>query len=168
LIDTHEGVWNQDGGGRNPKNRSEYLRGYQKLVLSDIRDAPENQHPTMHALIHRGLSVVLFWNKHHAQELLDLGLRPETAFGCISKFLFRPSRTSVDLVRSTDLQLLQLMTNKREIKIGIQIRCGDREIRNQETSVMARAVAFDSVALPFFQCADLQLLLSSHFRASHI
>lgn len=38
----------------------------------------------------RGSTSLLFDNPHHSEFLYSIGLRPETAFGCIFKYLFRP------------------------------------------------------------------------------
>lgn len=90
------------------------------------------------------------------QELWDIGLRPENAFGCIASYLFRPNRDTLWLVPKPTLAI---MTNPRIIKIGIQIRCGDTNIRKQQyRSADGNAEMpdrdFDRIAKPYFDCAQ--------------
>lgn len=90
------------------------------------------------------------------QELWDIGLRPENAFGCIASYLFRPNRDTLWLVPKPTLAI---MTNPRIIKIGIQIRCGDTNIKKQQyRSADGNAEMpdrdFDRIAKPYFDCAQ--------------
>ena len=65
------------------------------------------------------------------QALHALGLRPETAFGCILNFLLdlQPS------VKQHFSDILEVLTNPRVLKIGLQMRFGDATFHKQHQQV---------------------------------
>jgi hypothetical protein len=63
----------------------------------------------------------LFDNPYHRKQLLDFGLRPDTAFGCIVEFLFRPNTAVLNMTAP----LLSMLRQPEILKIGVQIRVGD-------------------------------------------
>ena len=122
---------------------------YKLFIESDLTEIKENEADVFRLLVHRGLSVGIFKNKYHSQQMIDLGLDPETAFGCITSYLFRPNRHSFSLVNTN---LMRIMTDEEVIKIGIQIRSGDQLIKHNTIEISD--AAFDRLALPYFECAE--------------
>jgi hypothetical protein len=55
------------------------------------------------------------------QRLLDMGLRPDTAFGCAARFLFEPQPA----VRELFAEEIDRLSDPAALKIGIQIRTND-------------------------------------------
>lgn len=88
----------------------------------------------------RGSSVRLFENPFHRQQLRNMGLTPETAFGCAMEFLFKP----IPEVMSLILPTMHLLAKKPSI--GIQIRVGDHALHGSD---VARVDEFAN----FFDCA---------------
>eukprot|EP00195_Chlamydomonas_chlamydogama_P012370 CAMPEP_0202906914 /NCGR_PEP_ID=MMETSP1392-20130828/40694_1 /ASSEMBLY_ACC=CAM_ASM_000868 /TAXON_ID=225041 /ORGANISM="Chlamydomonas chlamydogama, Strain SAG 11-48b" /LENGTH=400 /DNA_ID=CAMNT_0049595601 /DNA_START=285 /DNA_END=1488 /DNA_ORIENTATION=+ len=128
---------------------------YREFVLADIRQLPGNNYTTWHLGIQRGLSVAIFHNLAHHEELHSLGLRPDTAFGCALAYLMRPNRQTMQLVPRP---LMSAMTDERIIKIAIQIRTGDKIIKSggnvNATAGSISKAAFTRLAEPFFTCAQ--------------
>jgi len=84
----------------------------------------------------------MFDNPNHRSQLLAMGLRPDTLFGCVLHFLFAPSPT---LLNGFETQVAALAQPK-VLKIGIQIRMGDNHIFDNpdNTQLMAdRRAWFD-------------------------
>lgn len=121
---------------------------YQLFIESNLTALKENEADVFTLLVHRGISFGIFKNKYHSQQLVDLGLNPETAFGCITSYLLRPNRVSFNLVNK---ELMSLMTNDKIFKIGIQIRSGDHLIKHNTFKISDEA--FDRLARPYFDCA---------------
>ncbi len=48
-------------------------------------------HPVLFTASNRGRTFRLFDNPYHRRALREMGLRPETAFGCAFRFLFQPN-----------------------------------------------------------------------------
>jgi hypothetical protein len=48
-------------------------------------------HPVIFVTSNRGRTYRLFDSPHHRRALGEMGLRPETAFGCAFRFLFQPN-----------------------------------------------------------------------------
>lgn len=69
--------------------------------------------------LNRGASVRLFDNPFHAQQLRNMGLTPETAFGCAVDFLFAPVPEIMNMIRPSVEYLKNYLT------IGIHVRAGD-------------------------------------------
>ena len=124
---------------------------YKLFIESNLLELEENEADVFKLLVHRGLTVGMFKNKNHAQQVMDFGLKPETAFGCITSYLFRPNRHSFTLVSKN---LMSLMTDEDVIKIGIQIRSGDKLIQHNADMTEITDAAFDRLALPYFECAE--------------
>ncbi len=75
-----------------------------------------------------GLIIPLFDNPFYKFRLYELGLTPETAYGCIFSFLFGLRSTAKDTVKKE----IEAMEDSRYIKIGIHIRTSDPTMANQE------------------------------------
>ena len=94
-----------------------------------------------------GVLNILFDNPVYTKELYNLGLRPETAFGCAIDFLFAPSIA----VRTYFAHEFRVMSSSM-LKIGIQIRLGDGYLKGGTDEKYADA-SFKGVQ-QFFACAE--------------
>ena len=74
----------------------------------------------------RGYSVRLFDNPHAGLILRSAGLSPETAFGCVVNYLFAPKSA----VFSELLPQYHVLSNPDILKISVQIRVGDSQMRS--------------------------------------
>jgi hypothetical protein len=81
------------------------------------------------------------------QALYDMGLRPETAFGCAFRFLFSPN-DAVKEAFGTEFERLEDSHND-VLKIGVNIRLGDWVF----DSKMDRSIANLSFLQGTFDCA---------------
>eukprot|EP00884_Botryococcus_braunii_P023637 jgi/Botrbrau1/9958/Bobra.0012s0053.1 len=95
----------------------------------------------------RGVTSKLFNNPYHAEYLYSIGLRPETSFGCIFQYLFRPIPTVLEMYRHD----MKVLTDPVILKIGIQVRCGDHVFHENATHVGSSLLPR---FLPMFQCAE--------------
>ncbi|GFR47375.1 hypothetical protein Agub_g9086, partial [Astrephomene gubernaculifera] len=103
---------------------------YGTFVRSHLGSVGPHAASTLVLRMHRGLSVALFNNPHHRQQLESLGLRPDTAFGCAVHYLFGLNAATRALA-AAEPELHAMMVDERVIKIGIQIRLGDERILQQ-------------------------------------
>jgi hypothetical protein len=92
-----------------------------------------------------GLTVRLFENPYVRQRLLDMGLFPDTAFGCAMDFLFAPNAE----VQAVVARERQRLAEPGALKIGIQIRTND--------SVLEQQPQISDLAPwePYFRCAQV-------------
>lgn len=101
-----------------------------------------------------GIVVPLFDNALYRLQLFRMGLRPETAYGCMFNFLFDILPT----VRDMFAREISIMEDSSSIKIGIQIRTGDETLNHQRLSVEdpseAEAVVVLGKHAEIFRCAD--------------
>ena len=86
----------------------------------------------------------LFNNPWAKQALMDIGLRPDTAIACAFPYLFKPCQE----VKAMYADAWKSMADPSILKIGIQVRLGDRSFTSNNTSP-----SWDSVA-PYFACAN--------------
>ena len=101
-------------------NESEFLSFFQHDDLTSLWEKFETVvFHTDHSHVHAA-----FDNPHLIKALSSLGFQRETAFACLFDFLYRPTRETVNAVKS---QLPSLLSNEY-IKIGIQIRVGDWQL----------------------------------------
>ena len=109
-----------------------------------------------------GLVVPLFDNPLYKQPLFKMGLRPETAFGCMYAFLFEILPAAREMLAHE----IAAMEDPDSIKIGIQIRTGDDTMTNQilgEPTLEEAETALNPHAVTF-QCAvalEAQVLAAS-------
>ena len=98
-----------------------------------------------------GMVVPLFDNPVYKQQLVNMGLRPETAYGCMYAFLFQVLPATKELL----VRELAAMEDPESIKIGIQIRTGDDTMTNQtlEDPTLEEAEEALSPHDVTFQCA---------------
>lgn len=99
-----------------------------------------------------GVLYLLFDNPLYKQRLYDMGLRPETAFGCMHNFLFE----ILPAVKDKFLGETAIMEDHNNIKIGIQIRTGDDTMMNQtlDDPTLDEAEAVVGAHASIFQCAE--------------
>ena len=95
----------------------------------------------------RGRSYLLFDNPYHNEFLYSLGLKPETALGCVAKYLFRlNAATCTDRVQQMEKMLIEDGKNNF-LRIGIQVRVGDAVFEKGLTVPLEYAQAH-------FECAE--------------
>lgn len=116
------------------------------LLKGDIRQNPvgHDNVTTVVVASNRGRVWDLFDNPFSRQALMDMGLRPDTAIACAFSYLFRPRQEVKALYADT----WKTMADPSILKIGIQIRLGDRMFMGNNT-----APNWDNVA-PYFACAQ--------------
>ena len=116
-----------------------------ELLSGDIRFNPAS-HANVTAVVvasNRGRVWNVFDNPHHKSALLAAGLRPDTALPCAFRFLFRPRPEVAAMYQHT----WNVLADRSALKIGIQIRVGDRVFKDDVADV-----SWESIA-PFFACA---------------
>lgn len=69
-----------------------------------------------------------FKYKHLQKSLNRLGLEPNTAFACISEYLFKPKLPALDLIT----QYTSVLALPTVFSVGIHIRTGDQSMRDAE------------------------------------
>ncbi|OUM58117.1 hypothetical protein PIROE2DRAFT_16698 [Piromyces sp. E2] len=128
------------------------------------------------ALIYRiqnGKLQRIFENVFHKQQLYEMGLRPDTAFGCAFEFLFKPKPDIIDIVKDAYDEMKikrnhylgknsQLLTGKNylpddglePLRIGMQIRLGDNTFSETGSFVCADNVLLFNQVRQFFDCAE--------------
>ena len=84
--------------------------------------------------------------QHLQPRLQELGLKPQTTFGCILNYLFRPKPPALDFIS----KYTSVLTLPSVFSVGIQIRTGDASMKSAEYD------ATNTVGLhkDFFRCAD--------------
>jgi len=134
---------------------------YKQFILEDFTQGPSKDAEVWDIGIQRGFSVPMFWSLAHHARLWDMGLRPDTAFGCAIDYLMRPTRFTLNLVKP---DMLGVMTDESIIKIGIQVRTGDKAITDNITADRFPDKAYDRMVQPFFDCASqLETDIKRHF-----
>lgn len=116
------------------------------LMQGDISRNPvgHDNVTTVVVTSNRGRVWDLFDNPFARQALMDMGLRPDTAIACTFSYLFRPRQEVKALYADT----WKTMADPSILKIGIQVRLGDRIFIGNNT-----VPDWDSVA-PYFACAQ--------------
>ena len=94
-----------------------------------------------------GFISLLFENPVYKRTLYEVGLRPETAFGCALDYLFAPS-ISVQTYFSHEFRIM----SSNLLKVGVQARLGDSYLRGGVHGSYA-AASLSSVK-HFFDCAQ--------------
>jgi hypothetical protein len=122
--------------------------GTDDLLQGDARLNPVG-HANVTTIVvatNRGRVWNLFDNPHHIGELLDFGLRPDTAFACAFRYLFRPRPEVVADFQPT----WDRLADPAVLAIGIQVRIGDQVFRGIENDTGEDAWRS---AAPYFECA---------------
>ncbi|KAJ3167393.1 hypothetical protein HDU88_002315 [Geranomyces variabilis] len=117
------------------------------ILFSNLTSFPAEHLTHVFYSSNRGVSFRLFNNPYHRRKLLDMGLRPETAFRCVFNYLFHPRSNVEALMAPLRAEIHQPGT----LVIGIQIRLGDRSFSEGPVGPVDQ---YD----PYFHCArDIQL-----------
>lgn len=106
------------------KLQDKFLRQKLTDLLSDSR--------TVLIAMNRGKTIRMFENTHHRAQLAAYQLTPETAFGCIARYLFQPKPEVFS--HMGDL-LGRLADAKGQLVIGIQIRAGDTYLNKADHGI---------------------------------
>jgi len=116
---------------------------------TDLNTQPD-KHPNVSTLLmasNRGRSYLLFDNPHHNRTLLSMGLRRESALGCVMHYLFTPKPEACgESCRVIHSALIEA-GKQGVLRVGIHVRVGDH-IWNP------LALASVRLADPFISCAD--------------
>ncbi|GAX74912.1 hypothetical protein CEUSTIGMA_g2358.t1 [Chlamydomonas eustigma] len=177
TFDPEYDMWSFNNTAENPANLSFYQRDpkfekNKEQLVSLYQRTDLNLHLPDHRTIimHRahGRLRYLFNNPHHSYQLQQWGFRPETAFGCVFRFLFYP--TSEALAQVADVSELvgnrtylaqearlghvvpafRYNPGRRTVIIGIQLRTGDKSMRALDSC--DRKIDEPNFKL-FFECA---------------
>lgn len=115
-----------------------------RLLRFDLNEIMNKEAWTTLISINRGKTIRMFENQKHITRLNATGLTPSTAFGCIVNYLIKP-KPEVFLPVLDQLHTMATLTPDT-LKIGIQIRTGDRTMGNSHHAPV------DDYA-GFFNCA---------------
>lgn len=115
-----------------------------RLLRFDLNEIMNKEAWTTLISINRGKTIRMFENQNHIARLSATGLTSATAFGCIVNYLIKP-KPEIFLPVVNQLHTMASLTSNI-LKIGIQIRTGDRTMGNSH-----RATADEYAG--FFNCA---------------
>lgn len=116
-----------------------------RFINSDINDLLDPNYETVLISMNRGKTIALFGNAKHADHLRShMHLDHYTCFGCVLGFLMQPKPEIFQPV----LPELKRLLDPETLYIGIQIRCGDDWLRDQNHAVDL------SSWMGFFTCAQ--------------
>ena len=105
--------------------------------------------PELWIVSNRGRTVRMFENPHYGKKLRDLGLTPETAFGCAFRYLFTPNKEVIDRYRD----YISILDQPNILKIGISIRVGDRVFREDINQTKEKIEEEWNKVDSYFKCA---------------
>ncbi len=100
---------------------------------------------TTFMVINRGKTIRMFENQNHVKQLTEMGLTPATAFGCLTYHLLQPK---AEIFAPLLPQLRSLRSSDKILRIGIQIRSGDKMMMNPHHQIDAGEYS------AFFSCAE--------------
>ncbi|WIA14793.1 hypothetical protein OEZ85_003277 [Tetradesmus obliquus] len=132
---------NREGDHRGP----EHAVFYKWFTDTQLEDVGSNATYLLWS-VNRGL----VWkaatsNTHIKQRLRSLGFNPINIFGCLFDYLYRPTPSTMSLVRP----LLPQLLDPTIFKIGLQIRTGDQHLGGGQ-----KAKQFED-AFEWFHCARI-------------
>ena len=115
------------------------------LLQGDIKKNPVGHENVTSVVVasNRGRVWAVFDNPFAKQGLVDAGLRPDTAIACAFSYLFRPRQE----VKALYAEKWKIMADPSILKIGIQVRLGDRMFTGSNASP-----SWESVEA-YFACA---------------
>ncbi|BGP20168.1 hypothetical protein JCM10213v2_008303 [Rhodosporidiobolus nylandii] len=101
--------------------------------------------PWIKFFTNRGMVYRSFQYKHLQKSIARLGLKPESAFACISQYLFKPKPPAMSLIS----QYTSVLALPSVFSIGIHVRTGDRSMRDPEWDQLNTVKRHTQ----FFRCA---------------
>jgi len=124
--------------------------------------------------IQNGKLQRIFENVFHKQQLYELGIRPDTAFGCAFEFLFKPKPEIMKIVQNAYEEMkikrdyymgynsldslgknyLPSDDGEEPLRIGLQIRLGDNTFSETGSFVCSNDVLLFNQVRQFFECAE--------------
>ena len=149
LIDSsHE--WRWRGILKNPTSKAgRFVYG------SDWKSVLQSNLTVLRIWMQIGITVGMFINPFSGVTARELGLLPETAFGCAFHHLFRPNmgalRLAADIAPFNNPRSLD---DPKKIVIGIQIRLGDAVIKKRKHNFTRMELDWNLSIQPFFSCAS--------------
>jgi hypothetical protein len=115
-------------------------------VRDDLRTTHGTENVTnVFVTSNRGRVFKVFSNRHHHRQLFHSGMRPDTALGCVWRFLFAPN----EHVRHAMLREFTALSAVAPLKISVNIRVGDhvfKQERDAETKLEPFLDVFDCAA----------------------
>jgi len=129
------------------------------------------------ALVYRiqnGKLQRIFENVFHKQQLYEMGIRPDTAFGCAFEYLFKPKPDIIEIVQNAYEEMkikrnyyighnsfdfsrgknyLPFDNGEEPLRIGLQIRLGDNTFSETGSFVCSDDVLLFNQVRQFFECA---------------
>lgn len=116
----------------------------------------------------------IFENLFHKQQLYEMGIRPDTAFGCAFEYLFKPKPEIIDIVKdayeemkikrdyylgqntqySKENNYLPVNDGLEPLRIGLQLRFGDNTFTEEGSYTCAENVLLFNQVKQFFDCAE--------------
>lgn len=110
----------------------------------EVRDLAYRS-PWIKFFSNRGMVYRAFKYKHLQKRIGQLGLQEQTAFSCISDYLFKPKPAALDLIT----QYTSVMTLPTVFSVGIHVRTGDQSMKDAQydkVNTVKRHISF-------FRCA---------------
>jgi len=124
--------------------------------------------------IQNGKLQRIFENLFHKQQLYEMGIRPDTAFGCAFEYLFKPKPEVIDIVKdayeemkikrdyylghntqySSENNYLPVNDELEPLRIGLQLRLGDNTFSETGSFICAENVLLFNQIKQFFDCAE--------------
>lgn len=117
----------------NPEHRTD-IDGKGVIEMFESKNLSEQAHDKeiVFLTLNRGISVRLFDNPYHADQLRNMGLTSETAFGCAINFLFAPKPEIMESIKPE----LALLKRSNTISIGLHIRIGDHVLHGDDSNTL--------------------------------
>ena len=123
----------------------------------------------------RGKSISSFNNIYHRNQLLSMGLRPETTFSCLYHYLFRPKENKICIEKNCKIIYNTITKSKasNHTVIGIHIRLPDAVFKNPNAASIAatkshfRCAEEYAQTLPHHQ-PGIFFLITNSIRLKHI
>jgi hypothetical protein len=120
--------------------------------------------------IQNGKILRMSENLFHKQQIYDMGIRPDTAFGCAYEYLFKPKPNIINMVKNiydkmgikrnyyighnNKIPKDLIRNNEVEpIRIGIQVRTGDNTFKGNSNICNKDSLSLPKIA-QYFECAE--------------
>ena len=132
-------------------NTIEDHRMQYKLTHKNILYAIPSYYKTVMLSMNRGKTIAIMDNPNHKKDLQSFGLSKQTVFGCIVNFLLQPlPQIFLPLKEEISHMSDSSDSGRKVLKIGIQIRIGDKSWGGGDNRHGIGELANYS---PYFRCA---------------